>query len=114
MSVEIVVQYLTDTRHIAAETSSQCARFIDIWRVVVVLFHVLWHWLAASIWLRSDGEIALTNPSPRIRSPQPNMLPAISQERCKAFHSLCDMTNIEFLEIEAQGLRFAWTYQYSS
>lgn len=55
------MKYLTHTRRIAAETPPSRNRVIDFWRALAIVFVVLGHWLAASIWLRPDGEIALTN-----------------------------------------------------
>jgi hypothetical protein len=53
--------YLHRTADIAAETPPQRNRIIDFWRAVAICVVVLGHWLAASIWLRPDGEISLMN-----------------------------------------------------
>ena len=53
--------YLHRTGRIAAETPPRRNRIIDFWRAVAICIVVLGHWLAASIWLRPDGEIALMN-----------------------------------------------------
>lgn len=53
--------YLHRTAQIAAETPPQRNRIIDFWRAVAICVVVLGHWLAASIWLQPDGEIALMN-----------------------------------------------------
>jgi fucose 4-O-acetylase-like acetyltransferase len=53
--------YLTHTRKIAAETPETRNRIIDFWRAVAIIVVVFGHWLAASIWLMPDGEIALMN-----------------------------------------------------
>ena len=36
-------------------------RVVDFWRVVAIAVVVLGHWLAASIWLQPNDEIALLN-----------------------------------------------------
>ena len=53
--------YLAHTRDIAATTPESRNRIIDFWRALAILFVVFGHWLAASIWLRADGEITLMN-----------------------------------------------------
>jgi surface polysaccharide O-acyltransferase-like enzyme len=53
--------YLKHTQSIAQKTPETRNRVIDFWRVVAILVVVLGHWLAASIWLMPDGEIALLN-----------------------------------------------------
>jgi len=53
--------YLSHTRRVAAETPATRNRIIDFWRAVAITVVVLGHWLAASIWLQPDGEIALMN-----------------------------------------------------
>jgi hypothetical protein len=55
------VKYLDHTARIAAKTPTSRNRVIDFWRALAIVFVVLGHWLAASIWLRPDGEIALMN-----------------------------------------------------
>jgi surface polysaccharide O-acyltransferase-like enzyme len=54
-------KYLTHTRRIAAATPTDRNRIVDFWRALAILTVVFGHWLAASIWLRPDGEIALLN-----------------------------------------------------
>jgi surface polysaccharide O-acyltransferase-like enzyme len=53
--------YLAHTRNIAEATPASRNRIIDFWRALAILFVVFGHWLAASIWLRADGEITLMN-----------------------------------------------------
>jgi len=53
--------YLEYTNEIAESTPATRNRIIDFWRALAILVVVFGHWLAASIWLRPDGEIALTN-----------------------------------------------------
>ena len=53
--------YLTYTRKVAEATPAARNRIIDFWRAAAILVVVFGHWLAASIWLRADGEIALLN-----------------------------------------------------
>ena len=53
--------YLKYTGEIAESTPDTRNRVIDFWRAVAILVVVFGHWLAASIWLRPDGEIALMN-----------------------------------------------------
>lgn len=53
--------YLAHTRDIAEATPATRNRIIDFWRALAICFVVFGHWLAASIWLRADGEITLTN-----------------------------------------------------
>jgi surface polysaccharide O-acyltransferase-like enzyme len=54
-------KYLAYTRKLAEATPSTRNRVVDFWRVVAILTVVFGHWLAASIWLMPDGEIALLN-----------------------------------------------------
>lgn len=54
-------KYLAFTAGLAAETPPTRNRVVDLWRVVAIGVVVNGHWLAASIWLRPDGEIALLN-----------------------------------------------------
>ncbi len=61
MRLEVVVKYLDYTGKIAAETPVSRNRVIDFWRAVAILVVVFGHWLAASIWVQPDGEIALMN-----------------------------------------------------
>jgi surface polysaccharide O-acyltransferase-like enzyme len=53
--------YLDHTRRIADETPDARNRVVDTVRAVAILVVVFGHWLAASIWLKPDGEIALLN-----------------------------------------------------
>jgi peptidoglycan/LPS O-acetylase OafA/YrhL len=53
--------YLAHTREIAEATPATRNRIIDFWRALAIGFVVFGHWLAASIWLRADGEITLMN-----------------------------------------------------
>ncbi|MCH8991389.1 MAG: ABC transporter permease subunit, partial [Acidobacteria bacterium] len=53
--------YLSYTRKVAEATPAARNRIIDFWRAAAILVVVFGHWLAASIWLRADGEIALLN-----------------------------------------------------
>lgn len=53
--------YLSYTRKVAEATPATRNRIIDFWRAAAILVVVFGHWLAASIWLRADGEIALLN-----------------------------------------------------
>jgi len=55
------VKYLEYTREVAAGTPASRNRVIDFWRAAAIVTVVFGHWLAASIWLRPDGEIALLN-----------------------------------------------------
>lgn len=54
-------KYLAYTARLAADTPADRNRIVDFWRVVAILMVALGHWLAASIWLKPDGEIALLN-----------------------------------------------------
>jgi surface polysaccharide O-acyltransferase-like enzyme len=54
-------RYLAYTRRLAEATPADRNRIVDFWRVVAILVVVFGHWLAASIWLMPDGEIALLN-----------------------------------------------------
>ncbi len=54
-------KYLAYTRKLAEATPSARNRVVDFWRVVAIIVVVFGHWLAASIWLRPDGEIELLN-----------------------------------------------------
>lgn len=53
--------YISHTRRVAQETPPERNRVVDFWRAVAICVVVLGHWLAASIWLQPDGEIALLN-----------------------------------------------------
>jgi len=53
--------YLAHTGRIAAGTPATRNRIVDFWRVVAILTVVFGHWLAASIWLQPNDEIALLN-----------------------------------------------------
>jgi surface polysaccharide O-acyltransferase-like enzyme len=54
-------RYLAYTRRIAEETPETRNRVVDAVRAVAILVVVLGHWLAASIWLQPNDEIALLN-----------------------------------------------------
>lgn len=54
-------RYLDYTARLAAETPATRNRTVDFWRALAILVVMFGHWLAASIWLRPDGEIALLN-----------------------------------------------------
>jgi len=56
-----VKKYLAYTKRIAENTPSTRNRVVDILRASAILAVVFGHWLAASIWLRADGEIQLLN-----------------------------------------------------
>ena len=53
--------YLSYTGSLAESTPDSRNRIVDFWRVIAIGFVVLGHWLAASIWVQSNGEIALLN-----------------------------------------------------
>ncbi len=54
-------KYLSYTRRLAEATPESRNRIVDFWRVVAILVVMFGHWLAASIWLQPDDEIALLN-----------------------------------------------------
>ena len=54
-------KYLTYTKQIADSTPASRNRVVDTVRAVAIIVVVLGHWLAASIWLRADGDIQLMN-----------------------------------------------------
>jgi hypothetical protein len=54
-------KYLAYTRKLADATPETRNRVVDFWRVVAILVVVFGHWLAASIWIKPDGNIALLN-----------------------------------------------------
>jgi hypothetical protein len=54
-------KYLAFTRRIAEATPKDRNRVVDTVRAGAILVVVFGHWLAASIWLKPDGEIALLN-----------------------------------------------------
>jgi surface polysaccharide O-acyltransferase-like enzyme len=54
-------KYLEYTRKLAEATPESRNRIVDFWRVVAILVVVFGHWLAASIWLQPNDEIALLN-----------------------------------------------------
>ncbi|MCP3976876.1 MAG: acyltransferase [bacterium] len=58
---DLIKKYLAYTGRLAAATPDSRNRIVDFWRVVGILVVVFGHWLAASIWLQPDGEIALLN-----------------------------------------------------
>lgn len=53
--------YLAHTRDLAQQTPADRNRIVDFWRVTAIVMVFLGHWLAASIWRKPDGEIALLN-----------------------------------------------------
>ena len=53
--------YLAYTKKIAAATPPNRNRVVDTVRATAILVVVLGHWLAASIWLQANDEIALMN-----------------------------------------------------
>ncbi|MGI9667674.1 MAG: acyltransferase family protein [Acidimicrobiia bacterium] len=54
-------KYLAYTRGIADDTPETRNRVVDTVRAVAIIMVVFGHWLAASIWLQPDDEIALMN-----------------------------------------------------
>ena len=54
-------KYLAYTARLAADTPVNRNRTVDFWRALAILVVMFGHWLAASIWLQPDGEIALLN-----------------------------------------------------
>ncbi len=54
-------KYLIYTRGLATATPASRNRIVDFWRAVAILVVVFGHWLAASIWLQPNDEIALLN-----------------------------------------------------
>ncbi len=54
-------KYLAYTRSLAESTPVDRNRIVDFWRALAILVVAMGHWLAASIWLQPDGEIALLN-----------------------------------------------------
>lgn len=54
-------KYLSYTKRIAESTPTSRNRVVDTVRAVAIIVVVLGHWLAASIWLRADGDIQLMN-----------------------------------------------------
>ena len=54
-------KYLAHTRGLAAKTPRHRNRVVDFWRAIAIGVVVIGHWLAASIWLQPDDEIALLN-----------------------------------------------------
>ena len=54
-------KYLAYTARLADATPSSRNRVVDFWRVISIGVVVVGHWLAASIWLQPDDEIALLN-----------------------------------------------------
>ncbi|MFW2340330.1 MAG: acyltransferase family protein [Acidimicrobiia bacterium] len=54
-------KYLAYTARLAADTPPDRNRTVDFWRALAILVVMFGHWLAASIWLQPDGEIALLN-----------------------------------------------------
>lgn len=53
--------YIAHTRRLAQDTPPERNRVVDFWRAAAICVVVLGHWMAASIWLQPDGEIALLN-----------------------------------------------------
>jgi peptidoglycan/LPS O-acetylase OafA/YrhL len=56
-----VKKYFTYTKRIAESTPASRNRVVDTVRAVAIVVVVLGHWLAASIWLRANGDIQLMN-----------------------------------------------------
>lgn len=57
----LVNRYLAYTRGLAEATPDTRNRIVDFWRVVAILVVMFGHWLAASIWLQPNDDIALLN-----------------------------------------------------
>ena len=53
--------YLRGVNEAAEHTPAHRNRVVDTWRVIALLVVVFGHWLAASIWVRPDGEIVVMN-----------------------------------------------------
>ena len=53
--------YLSYTGKLAAATPETRNRIVDFWRIVAIGVVVFGHWLAASIWVKPDGDIELLN-----------------------------------------------------
>jgi surface polysaccharide O-acyltransferase-like enzyme len=54
-------KYLAYTRKLADATPESRNRIVDLWRAVAILVVMFGHWLAASIWLQPNDDIALLN-----------------------------------------------------
>lgn len=54
-------RYLAYTATLAEATPPERNRIVDFWRAVAIGVVVVGHWLAASIWMQPDDEIALLN-----------------------------------------------------
>ncbi len=54
-------KYLAYTRRLAEATPASRNRIVDLWRAAAILVVMFGHWLAASIWLQPNDEIALLN-----------------------------------------------------
>ena len=54
-------KYLIYTKKIATSTPPSRNRVVDTVRAIAIIVVVLGHWLAASIWLRANGDIQLMN-----------------------------------------------------
>ena len=53
--------YLRGVSEAAEHTPAHRNRVVDTWRVIALLVVVFGHWLAASIWVRPDGETVVMN-----------------------------------------------------
>lgn len=56
-----MTSYAAHTRRLAEATPPERNRVVDFWRATAICVVVFGHWLAASIWLKPDGEIELLN-----------------------------------------------------
>ena len=54
-------KYLAYTRRLADATPDSRNRIVDLWRALAILVVMFGHWLAASIWLQPNDDIALLN-----------------------------------------------------
>ena len=54
-------RYLAGVDKAVANTPADRNRVVDTWRVIALTVVVLGHWLSASVWIQSDGDVTVMN-----------------------------------------------------
>lgn len=57
----MAARYMAGVDQAVERTPSDRNRVVDTWRVIALTVVVLGHWLSASVWIRSDGDVTVMN-----------------------------------------------------
>jgi hypothetical protein len=57
----IAARYMAGVDKAAVNTPANRNRVVDTWRVIALTVVVIGHWLSASVWIQSDGDITVMN-----------------------------------------------------